>query len=572
MDTQLLNALHPFSFVTDSVGQLILCGRSLLKLYPEIRQKRSLADAFTIAQPNPSDPTAPHSLQGELLVLVHPTNTDLRLRGPVVRLQTSPPTYLFAITPAISAIEQIDSLNVELRDFPIGDPIFDFLLHLQTQKKAREAAEAARQELEWENQVSKLLHKITLTTQYETDSRRVYNSVLTEICHTLGLEVGHVFIPTREDPSVFESSKIWVLPQTACGEAFQNQSDSLRFRPGMGFIGAALQSRSTIIVRDLKQCEIFIRSSPLLNQDGVLGVAVPIICNNDILAVLEFFGHREFHDSSSMRRFFDLLSLHVSNIMTRLESLNREREHLAFLAHASKMATLGEITAGVAHEINNPLHTMSLSAKVLQKMKAQGLLTDGALSRQLGVIEISVDRMARIVEELRAFSRDSTKDPMVPTSLSTIVSETLDLCHARFEHEDIKVYVAPLPPYWTAECRRSQISQVFLNLLNNAHDAISELAEKWIRVECADIGLAYTIRITDSGHGIPPEIAAKIMAPFFTTKPTGRGTGLGLSISSNILTDHGGSLAIDQQAKNTSFVITLPKRQQVPHLQRAASG
>jgi C4-dicarboxylate-specific signal transduction histidine kinase len=158
---------------------------------------------------------------------------------------------------------------------------------------------------------------------------------------------------------------------------------------------------------------------------------------------------------------------------------------------------------------------------------------------------------------------------MTPTSLSDIVSETLDLCHARFANDDIKVYLAPLPPYWTVECRSSQISQVLLNLLNNAHDAILELKEKWIRVECADIGTAHTIRVTDSGTGIPPEVATKIMAPFFTTKPTGRGTGLGLSISSNILTDHGGWLIVDQEASNTSFVITIPKKQEGQLLQQA---
>ena len=133
MDTQLLNALHPFSFVTNSVGNLKLLGRSLVKLYPDIRQKPSLAEAFNITQPLASDPSSPHSLQGELLVLAHPTNSSLRLRGTVVKLQTSPPSYLFAVTLAVSAIEHIQHMNVELNDFPIADPIFDFLIHLHVE-------------------------------------------------------------------------------------------------------------------------------------------------------------------------------------------------------------------------------------------------------------------------------------------------------------------------------------------------------------------------------------------------------------------------------------------------------
>jgi signal transduction histidine kinase len=144
-------------------------------------------------------------------------------------------------------------------------------------------------------------------------------------------------------------------------------------------IGAVLERRSAVLTMDVKEGEFLTRCSPLSDKEHVLGVAVPVICNNDLRAVMEFYGSRKFPDPNSLRRFFDLLGVHVSNIMMRLESLNREKEHLASLVNASKMATLGEITAGVAHEINNPLHTLSLSAQVVKKMSSRGLLTEGAL-------------------------------------------------------------------------------------------------------------------------------------------------------------------------------------------------
>jgi C4-dicarboxylate-specific signal transduction histidine kinase len=88
---------------------------------------------------------------------------------------------------------------------------------------------------------------------------------------------------------------------------------------------------------------------------------------------------------------------------------------------------------------------------------------------------------------------------------------------------------------------------------------VLEREERWIKLEVQDKGSLFEISVTDSGPGIPKDVARKIMSPFFTTKPPGKGTGLGLSISSNIMTDHGGSLALDSNSPNTRFVLTLPK-------------
>ena len=110
----------------------------------------------------------------------------------------------------------------------------------------------------------------------------------------------------------------------------------------------------------------------------------------------------------------------------------------------------------------------------------------------------------------------------------------------------------------------TQISQVLLNLLNNAHDAIKELGEnpKWIQIDVHKKDEKYIqLSVTDCGHGIPKQHLNKIMQPFFTTKEVGKGTGLGLSISSEIIKNHGGSLTYDAQSKHTRFVIELPMRQ-----------
>lgn len=107
-------------------------------------------------------------------------------------------------------------------------------------------------------------------------------------------------------------------------------------------------------------------------------------------------------------------------------------------------------------------------------------------------------------------------------------------------------------------CRGVQISQVLLNLLNNAFDAIELLPEKWIKLDAMKMEDTIVIHVTDSGHGIPEEEREKIFQPFYTTKPIGKGTGLGLSLSRKIVQDHKGTLTLDTNSAHTRFVIKIP--------------
>jgi signal transduction histidine kinase len=104
-----------------------------------------------------------------------------------------------------------------------------------------------------------------------------------------------------------------------------------------------------------------------------------------------------------------------------------------------------------------------------------------------------------------------------------------------------------------------QIEQIFLNLLNNAFDAIEFLPEKWIEISVHDANNKLQVYVKDSGHGIPPEIAAKIMEPFYSTKDSGKGTGLGLALASGIAEKHGGSLTYVPKANHTTFLVEFPK-------------
>jgi PAS domain S-box-containing protein len=242
----------------------------------------------------------------------------------------------------------------------------------------------------------------------------------------------------------------------------------------------------------------------------------------------------------------------------RLEQERREFE--AKLIASSRLSSLGEMAGGIAHEINNPLAIIHGKVARLQNLGRSGTLSPEILEVELGKINTTVQRIASIIRGLRAFSREGGKDPMAHTPIGDIVRDTLELCRARFTHHDIPLRISAIPDA-TIECRAVQISQVLMNLLSNAHDAVETLDERWIDVSVTESEQSIRIAVTDSGPGIPLAIRDRMLQPFFTTKEVGKGTGLGLSICKGIVDDHLGRLEYDTGSPHTRFVVELPKRQ-----------
>ncbi|CAM5998652.1 unnamed protein product [Sphagnum balticum] len=240
-----------------------------------------------------------------------------------------------------------------------------------------------------------------------------------------------------------------------------------------------------------------------------------------------------------------------------LAAKNRETQ----LVSSSKMSSLGEMAGGIAHEINNPLAII-----VGQLDRMHGLMENTEIDRNLfkeliRKTEATAFRISKIIKGLRSFSRNSENDPMNQVKVSQLVEDTLELCRERFKAHDIELKVSVADDL-VIECRATQICQILMNLLNNAHDAVTGLEERWVELSVAAEG-SKNIRfsVTDSGNGISPEVVNKLMQPFFTTKEVGKGTGLGLSISKGISEDHHGTLTYDEKSLHTAFVLKLPAKQ-----------
>lgn len=237
----------------------------------------------------------------------------------------------------------------------------------------------------------------------------------------------------------------------------------------------------------------------------------------------------------------------VEDITDRIEAKKN-------LIASAKMSILGEMASGIAHEINNPLTIIAGTCLMLKRELANSKVVD-----DIERIESTVYRISKIIKGLKTFSRNGEKDKLEKTPVGILINEALDLCSKRFETHNIQLSVnLNNLEEENLEVRPTQIIQVLLNLLGNAFDAIENSSVRWVSISVQKYNTHISISVTDSGPGIPDEVAAKIMNPFFTTKEVGKGTGLGLSISKGIMEDNGGTLSYDNSSNNTRFVIEFP--------------
>jgi C4-dicarboxylate-specific signal transduction histidine kinase len=230
----------------------------------------------------------------------------------------------------------------------------------------------------------------------------------------------------------------------------------------------------------------------------------------------------------------------------------------AKLISSSKMAALGEMAAGIAHEVNNPLAIIAGKTDLLLQRLESGITPSSEqLKDSLAKISVAAMRASKIITSLKSLSRNAEQDPMVNLKFEDVLQEALGLCSEKFKLNGIDIRLS-LSSGAYIRVRSTQVAQIITNLLNNAFDAVLPLEEKWIEIKVIKMVNKIKVLFIDSGHGIPHELQSKLMQPFFTTKEVGRGTGLGLSISRGIAEEHGGDLYFDPTHANTCFVLELP--------------
>ena len=263
--------------------------------------------------------------------------------------------------------------------------------------------------------------------------------------------------------------------------------------------------------------------------------------------------------SSIARRVADLLTAALyrsQHHQSSHQSSDELRRLQAQVIQAEKLASLGQIVAGVVHELNNPLTSIVAYSDYLRK-RAMAREADDDVERLRRIGE-AAERILKFSRDLVAYARPSVEVPG-PVALHEVIDKALVFCEHEFAESNVTVrrdLAARLPPVRGVA---GQLTQVFVNLFTNAaHSMLDEGGELTVRTRLLSGGDAVLVEIEDQGIGIPAEVLEQIFEPFFTTKTDGRGTGLGLSIVRDILASHGGTLgATSTLGSGSVFNMTL---------------
>ncbi len=427
-------------------------------------------------------------------------------------------------------------------------------------KQAEEEIGRQNKELEARNAIAAALNE-----SLELDE--VLNKVLDEVMEVIDTDGVSIGLADGEAKSLRVAAHRGLPPGTV--ELLNN----LRFVEGIA--EKVVQSGEPYIIKDaLEEARLTeeenklsgrFRSAtviPLKSKNKVLGIMglgrkEPDGFSPDSLPLLTSIGN-QIGVAIENAILYENLEKRVKERTAELEQSNKElKETQRQLIRASKLAAVGKLAAGVAHEINNPLGAISGYLELLEEQEVIDETARGYFAR----MEKRVYDIARIVKGLKDFSSQSVKSDLnlKPTDVHQVLQEALELTEGQMAHSNIEVIKewSKDQPLITADAGKLQ--QVFLNIILNAQDAMPDGGFLTIKTESVNDGKYIQLLFVDTGTGIPKECIDRIFNPFFTTKPTGQGTGLGLAISYGIVKEHSGDIDVEsEEGRGSVFRIILP--------------
>lgn len=262
------------------------------------------------------------------------------------------------------------------------------------------------------------------------------------------------------------------------------------------------------------------------------------------------------HSRKAMIHIMDDLRQTTAEMQRREQELRQKQEQLV---QAGKLATLGELTTGVAHELNNPLNNIGLFVgNVIDELEL-GVLDKARMLGELQSAMQQVRKATEIISHLRTFGRAA---PVMrePVGVNEVLVRALSLLREQFRLRQIEITLDLCPDRPAALGNPIQLEQVFVNLLTNARDAVSQAVTKRIHVACRSLPTTVELSVRDTGAGIPKGLEHRIFDPFFTTKEVGAGTGLGLSITYGIVKEHQGTIRVANHPEGGAvFTVELPR-------------
>ena len=309
--------------------------------------------------------------------------------------------------------------------------------------------------------------------------------------------------------------------------------------------GSLRNHELTYLTKDREEIPVSFNGAAMMGSKGELVGIVGIV-----------------RDIRDIRKVIKELEKNRDELVVKVEERIKElKDAQSQLFQSAKMSAVGQLGAGVAHELNNPMGgILGYSQFILEKLKKPEFGPEDfkSCSRYIESIERESERCKKIVENLLKFSRRPVSVKPEPLDIGKAIEETLSITSHQLKIKNIKITTDIKPDLFKVTGVTNQLQQIFTNLILNAQQAMPEGGELKITAENISPGQV-KMEFTDTGCGIPEEVLSRIFEPFFTTKEVGKGTGLGLSVVYQIIQDHKGTIDVNSQAgKGTTFTIVLP--------------
>ena len=402
-----------------------------------------------------------------------------------------------------------------------------------------------------------LLQAITAAANEATSPEAVFQLALDQICTYTGWPVGHVYLAAPDGSGQWMSSTIWHLDTPARFAAFQQATQALHMPTvGHDIIGRVITSGQPEWREDVTTDPTFHRAASA-KESGLQSVfACPILVSREVVGVMEFYARKMQQSSPMLLDIGVQIGIQLGRVMERQRAAAQYQLQQEVLYQSEKLAAMGSLLSGVAHELNNPLAVVLMHTDLLREE-----LGPSPLLELVDEVTRAAERCKRLVRSFLTLARQHTPERMA-MSLNSLVTDTVELLAYALRVDNITVHLdlaEKLPLLWADP---NQIQQVITNLITNAHQALREssaLRQLILTTQYNATRTRVTLAVTDTGPGVPSALQARIFEPFFTTKPVGIGTGLGLSLCRGIIERHGGTITVlSPPGQGATFCVALP--------------
>jgi PAS domain S-box-containing protein len=426
---------------------------------------------------------------------------------------------------------------------PTGDPVEVIGTHVDVTERKR-----AEERLVVQHTVTQLLAEAA-TVEEATPK------ILRAIGECLGWDVGALWRVDRE-PGVLRCVEVWHKGSVQVPE-FESASRERTFLPGIGLPGKVWLSREPRYISDLLQEANFQRTPIAARERLQAAFGFPILLGGEVLGVIEFFSREIRQPDQELLNMLGTIGSQIGQFIERKRAEQALLGAQAELAHVTRVATLGELAASIAHETNQPLGAMVNNASACLRWLAANNLEEARRSAEL--IRADGHRAGEIIQRIRSFAKKAPPQQDW-IDINQSIREVIALARSELQRHNVSLETQLSGDVPLVFADRIQLQQVILNLIMNAVEAMSETSdgprELLIRTGTDGSG-GIVVAVRDSGPGLAPENLDRLFIPFYTTKP--QGMGMGLAICRSIVEAHGGRLrAIANDDRGATFQFTLP--------------